>query len=249
MLRLVTILCFSWSMLAAAPVSKNELDKVVGQMDRLWIGNSFAATVRMHIQTAHYSRTLGIKYWIDGQKRTLVEVTKPIKEKGTATLKNDRQIYNYLPKIGRTVKVSSALLAGSWMGSHFNNDDLVKFSSSAEDYTSKFLSTKIVNGREQWRVRMTPNPDAAVEWSKIEMEINRTDLLPVAAEYFDEDGKKVRTISYSKLKKMDGRILPTVIRVTPHLIEGEYTELVYESLKRNIKYNDGFFSLTKFRNR
>ena len=37
----------------------------------------------------------------------------------------DDDIWNYLPKVDRTIKVPVSMMAGSWMGSHFTNDDLV----------------------------------------------------------------------------------------------------------------------------
>ncbi len=56
----------------------------------------------------------------------LMRILEPKKEAGTATLKVDKNIWNYLPKVDRTIKVPSSMMGGSWMGSHFTNDDLVR---------------------------------------------------------------------------------------------------------------------------
>lgn len=37
-----------------------------------------------------------------------------------------QKVWNYLPRVDRTIKVPPSLMIGAWMDSHFTNDDLVK---------------------------------------------------------------------------------------------------------------------------
>jgi hypothetical protein len=64
----------------------------------------------------------------------LIRILAPQKEKDTATLKVENDIWNYLPQVKRVIKLRSTTMSASWMGSHFTNDDLVKESRMAEDY-------------------------------------------------------------------------------------------------------------------
>ena len=64
----------------------------------------------------------------------LARILYPRKEAGTATLRTENNIWNYLPKVDRTIKIPSSMMGGSWMGSHFTNDDLVKHSRLSVDY-------------------------------------------------------------------------------------------------------------------
>ena len=50
-------------------------------------------------------------------------IVGPPREEGTATLKVDNNLWNYMPRIKRTVHPPSMMLA-SWMGSDFTNDVL-----------------------------------------------------------------------------------------------------------------------------
>jgi len=35
-------------------------------------------------------------------------------------------MWNYLPKVDRTIKIPPSMMLQPWMGSNFSNDDLVK---------------------------------------------------------------------------------------------------------------------------
>jgi len=63
--------------------------------------------------------------WGEGRDQFLAVIRAPKKERGTATLKRGDEVWNFLPKIDRLVKVPSSLMGDSWMGSHITNDDLV----------------------------------------------------------------------------------------------------------------------------
>ena len=79
-------------------------------------------------------RNLSMKIWTQGEK-ALVRIIAPPKEAGTAILKIGRDIWYYLPKMRRTVKVPSSMAMTSWMGSDFTIDDLVKESFLTRDYS------------------------------------------------------------------------------------------------------------------
>ena len=62
------------------------------------------------------------------------------------TLKVDSEVWNYLPKVDRVIKVPPSMMGGSWMGSHITNDDLVKASQIDEDYTFRLLRRTPITG-------------------------------------------------------------------------------------------------------
>ncbi|MEQ3623625.1 MAG: outer membrane lipoprotein-sorting protein [Marinobacter sp.] len=54
---------------------------------------------------------------------------------GVGSLRIDDAMWNYLPKVDRTIKIPPSMMLQPWMGSNFSNDDLVKESSFVDDYT------------------------------------------------------------------------------------------------------------------
>ena len=73
-------------------------------------------------------------------------------------------MWNYLPKVERTIKIPPSMMLQSWMGSDFSNDDLVKESSIVNDYIHTIVSEEKSGGFDTVKINLTPKPDAAVTW-------------------------------------------------------------------------------------
>jgi hypothetical protein len=252
MLRLLSIFSFACLLVhtqaSGLSSDEKELKEILANTDKLWVGEASEAQLSMNVKTANYSRTLELKYWVKGKKNTMVLITSPKKEKGTVTLKINDDMYNYLPKVARTVKVSSALRGGSWMGSHFTNDDLIRATLLNDSYDATVLNKSTQNKKSVWKIQLIPKKNTPTPWGKIVLELNHTDNLPMKQQYYDEDKKLVRTITYSNVKKMGDRQVPTIIKVIPESKKGEYTQLTYKKIDYSVKLNDDFFSLTRIEN-
>lgn len=218
-------------------------DDLVQYMDSLWRGKTSKAVMSMQVKTERYERTMNMASWSLGQDYSLVVIREPIKDKGIATLKVEQNIWNYLPKINRVTKVPASMMSGSWMGSHFTNDDLVKESSYADDYESSISFTGLHNEMEVYEVTSVPRPDSAVVWGKIVMILRQQDLLPVEVRYFDEEGILVRTLTFTDEKQLDGRLVPMRMTLQPVDKPDESTTILYQDIEFNVPIESSFFSL------
>jgi hypothetical protein len=133
-------------------------------------------------------------------------------------------------------------MSGSWMGSHFTNDDLVKESRYSDDFTCKFLKKPADNPQKLYEIECVPKPDAAVVWGKIVI-VAREDTLPTKVDYYDEKGALVRTMAFSEITDMGGRKIPKKMTLTVTDKPEEYTEVVYEELAFDIKVPARTFTL------
>ncbi|SBS35929.1 hypothetical protein MAQ5080_03313 [Marinomonas aquimarina] len=219
------------------------VDDLVQHMDSLWRGKTSKAVMSMQVKTERYERTMSMASWSLGQDYSLVVIREPIKDKGIATLKVEQNIWNYLPKINRVTKVPASMMSGSWMGSHFTNDDLVKESSYAEDYESAISFTGLRDGTDVYEVTSVPRPDSAVVWGKIVMILRQQDLLPVEVRYFDEQEILVRTLTFADEKQLDGRLVPMRMTLQPVDKSDESTTILYEDIEFNVPIAPSFFSL------
>ena len=207
--------------------AENTSQEILDKIDTMWRGESSTGTYQMKIKTSNWERTLRIKSWTRGLDHTLIKIEYPKKEKGVATLKVQNNLWNYLPKINRVIKVPSSLMMGSWMGSHFTNDDLVKESTLANDYHHRITFQGERDGREVYEITLLPKEDAAVVWGKIVILVRKDDLMPLYEEFFDENEKPVRKMTLTDVKMMGGRLLPTRMTVLPYDKPGEFTEVIY----------------------
>jgi outer membrane lipoprotein-sorting protein len=179
----------------------------------------------------------------------LVVIQEPIKDRGIATLKVESNIWNYLPKINRVTKIPSSLMSGSWMGSHFTNDDLVRESTFEDDYTTAITFEGEREGSAVYELTATPKPDAPVVWGKVMMLIDQKTLAPLRADYYDEGGILVRTMTFDRVQTLDGRVIPMRLTLQPEDKRDESTVIVYSDIDFGVKLDESFFSLQSLQRR
>jgi len=236
--------------LQAAPEGSAERVKaLLNEVDDLWRGKSSYAVTTMHVKTEHYERTMKMEGWSKGKEKTLFRIMQPLREKGTSTLKSDNHIYTYLPKTDRTIKLTSGMMMGSWMGSHLTNDDLVKEARLEEDYTAEISFEGLRDGQNIIEFTLIPRHDAAVVWGKLALIIQADSHIPVVEYYYDEDMMLARTIVFSDIQMLGGRERPSVLTVIPADKPAEYTEFIYEQLSLNVALKDSLFSLSSLKKR
>jgi outer membrane lipoprotein-sorting protein len=233
----------------AAPLGAQTAKEIVDRVDQLMRGRSSHGNVEMKIKTEHWSRDLSMEVWSLGTEYSLVRVTAPPREAGTATLKAGQEVWNYLPRVDRTIKVPPSLMMGSWMGSHFTNDDLVKESRMVDDYDIEISFQGSRDGVDVWEFKLTPKPEAAVVWGHIVEQVRKDDLMPAWVRYYDEEGALVRTMTFSDYQRMDDRLVPAQMVVVPTDKPDESTTLLYHDLEFNISLDESFFSLRNLRAR
>ena len=245
----VSLLAAPLQTAAADEQAAERARRILAEVDDMWRGESSHLVFKMQVKTAHYTRTMRMEGWTKGKEKSLVRITYPLKERGTATLKSGKNIYTYLPKTGRTIRITSGMMMGSWMGSHFTNDDLVKESRMGEDYNPEITFEGIRDGQEVLEFTLMPKPDAAVVWGKVVIVVRKKDHIPLYERDYDEDFQVVRDIVFEKIKTLGGRKLATVLRVTPRDKPDEFTEIVYEKARFGVKLDDSFFSIARLQRR
>lgn len=244
--RIIMLLLLLFS---ATPAMAIEVDELIRHIDRLWRGDTSRATMTMAVRTARYERTMTMEAWSRGKDFSLVIIREPVKDRGIATLKVEENIWNYLPKINRVTKVPSSMMSGSWMGSHFTNDDLVKESTFEDDYDATISFEGERDGQQIYELTFIPKPDAAVVWGKVVMMIEQTTLAPRKALYYDEEGVLIRTMTMDQPQQIDGRTIPMRMRLQPEEKPDESTIIVYREIAFGMPLEASFFSLQTLKRR
>ncbi|HAC07599.1 MAG TPA: outer membrane lipoprotein-sorting protein [Gemmatimonadetes bacterium] len=246
---LTTAAALLLSAAAAAPLTAQTAREIIDKVDRMMRGESSHGRMTVDITTEHWSRSLDMEVWSLGAEHSLVRVESPAREAGTATLFAGDEVWNYLPRVDRTIKVPPALMMGSWMGSHLTNDDIVKESRIVDDYDFEISFEGEVDGVEVYEFTMTPRPEAPVVWGRVEEQVRKHDLMPTWVRYYDDDGTLVRTMTFSDYKMMSGRLVPAVFHIIPADKPEEKTSMTYHELEFDIDLDESFFSLRTLRAR
>jgi outer membrane lipoprotein-sorting protein len=216
----------------------DEATDIIQKLDANMRGETLYLKLEMRVLSGTHQRSMKMQSWSEGSKKSFVKITYPPKERGITFLSLDNQMWQYVPRIERIIKIPPSMMLQQWMGSDITNDDMVKQSSLVEDYTAKLLDKKghIVT------IELTPKPDAAVVWGKIISTIDTNTYTSQKDIYYDESGEAVREFSYENVKKTGKYYIPTLWRVKPlNTKEHRYTEIVIESVTFDGAMPDGIF--------
>jgi outer membrane lipoprotein-sorting protein len=211
-------------------------------MDDNSYSGQLSVTMKMSIVRPSWTRKMELKSWADGSDYSLILVTAPAREKGITYLKREKEMWNYQPSIDRTIKMPPSMMMQSWMGSDFKNDDLVRQSSVVVDYTHKLLGKAVVDGRECYKIQLTPLEDAPVVWGRVLIWVDVKEYLQLKSEFYDEDNDLVNTMLGQDVKEMGGRLLPAKLILIPADEEGSKTIMEYTQMKFDAKFDSRFFS-------
>ena len=216
--------------------------EIIRKADDRLRGNSSYAEITMDIIRPEWKRTMRMKSWAKGTDYALIYIVSPAKDKGTVSLKLGSEMWNWLPSIERSIKVSPSMMMQSWMGSDFTNDDLIRQSSIVDDYEHQLLGEEKLEGTDCYKIQLIPNPEAPVVWGKIITWITKKEFNQLKVEYYDEDGILINVMTGSDLKTLDGRLLPTRWEMIPADKKGHRTVMIYTNIDFDIKLDENFFS-------
>ena len=220
-------------------------EKILNNVDDLYRSNASHGILTLSVTTVNWQRTLTLEQWTKDKDKSLIKVLKPKKEKGLATLRVDKNVWNYMPKVKRVVKIPSSMMSSSWMGSHFSNDDLVRESRMADDYLFSITFEGIREGNEIIEITCIPYNDAAVVWGKVEVIVYRNNYIPLRMIYYDEDLLLSRTLEFENIQMMDGKMIPTQMNMIPADEPDESTKVKWEEIQFSVSIDNDFFSLRK----
>jgi len=212
-----------------------------------WRGLSSYTEMTMVIHRPDWERSMTMRAWTKGDKRTLVRVVEPKKDRGNGTLTDDKSMWSYSPKVNRVIKVPSSMMGQSWMGSDFSNKDVAKADDIVDEYQHSILKTEEIDGVTVYDIRSIPNEDAAIVWGSEVMRI-RDDHVVVQHSYYDQDDELVKTLETLEIVEMGGRVIAKRQRMSKADEPDEWTEIQVNDVEYGVELKDSVFTLSNLRN-
>lgn len=229
------------------PVVAQSASEIIERMEDVMRGESSYVEMTMTIERPRYKREISMKAWALGEDYSLTLVTAPARDEGTAYLKRVNEIWNYVPTIDRTIKMPPSMMSQSWMGSDFTNDDLVRESSTVDDYEHRILREEEYEGMETWVLELIPKPETPIVWGKVLVWVEKEGYLQLRIENYDQSDELVNTMRFEEIRTMDGRSIPTRMELTPADKPDQRTILTYQNLEFNIDIDESFFTQQNMR--
>ncbi len=229
-------------------ISAADLDvkALIDRANKALRGDSSRGRLTMTIETPDWKRSLEVEGWNKDRNFAFLVIRAPAKDRGQTTLRRRNEMWLWMPKVERVIKIPATMMHSAWQGSDFTYEDIVKADSIVKDYTHKLLSTRKETDRTVYRIEATPKPDAPVVWGKVISEIALYDadqaVVGLREEDYSERGELIRTITLSDIKMLGGRRVPARLECLPATKKGRRTTLQYQELEFDIPLGDDFFS-------
>ncbi|MBC61990.1 MAG: outer membrane lipoprotein-sorting protein [Zetaproteobacteria bacterium] len=236
----LSVLSFHSFLIDAQPAEKTIA--ILNEIDQLYRSNSSHAKITMKIENPNWQRQLSLKIWTKGKDRTLAKILSPKKDKGIASLRIKKEMWNYFPKIKKQIKIPPSMMMGAWMGSDFSNDDLVK-----QTYLTDSYDVSLNQSKTEYFFTLTPKKTAVSVWTKILIKVRIKDKIPSMYEYFNEKNEVARRLTFSQIKNYSGRNIPSLLVMRPLDKKGHKTTIQYDHVDFDIKLADDFFSFRQLK--
>lgn len=191
------------------------------------------ATLQMDITDAKGQtkrRTLDVKAMKDDEGlKTLLKFSRPAEVAGMGFLVVEKadslpDQFLYMPAARVTRRIPAGNATGSLFGSDFAYVDLMPLPAAERDQAEMTrLDDAKVGGRAAYVVR-TDIDVTGSPYSRLVTYVDQQYLMPLRIEFFDEDGKRLKTLKIKALKKVQERLLPTRL-VMENVQKGTSTEI------------------------
>ncbi|MEK7354961.1 MAG: outer membrane lipoprotein-sorting protein [Bdellovibrionota bacterium] len=212
-----------------AVVGANEATALVEKVEANLDGKTFQGRMTMTVDRGGSQRKLTLRAWRRGRDQALVRILAPEKERGVGNLRLKLELWQYLPNVNRVIRIPPSMMLQSWMGSDFNNDDLVRASSLSKDYTHKIVGREKLDGTKAIKLELRAKPDAPVVWDRVVMWVRDPDAAPMKQEFYDERGTLVKVMTGSNIRAFAGHAIPTIVKMTNAKKTGQSTTIEYDA--------------------
>ena len=218
-------------------VVADEAHDIINKLDENMRGKNIYMALTMKVASMGHERTMKMQSYSQGTKKSFVKITYPPKDRGITFLSLDNQMWQYVPKIERIIKIPPSMMLQNWMGSDITNDDMVKQSSLVEDYDPHIIKKEgtIVT------IELIPKEDAPVVWGKIITNIDTTTYTSNRDIFYDEDGEEVRYFIYKDVKKFGKYYIPTYWKVQSNDKPNSYTEIILDEVEYDTDISEQYF--------
>jgi outer membrane lipoprotein-sorting protein len=245
--RTALILTFACIASGALPAGAQDAADIVRATIDNWRGKSSYGEMTMTIHRPSWERTMSMRAWTQGSKKSLVRITAPKKDAGNGTLMVDNNMWSYAPKVNRVIKVPSSMMGQSWMGSDFSNKDVSRSDDIVDQYDHTLLAKEEHEGHTVFVIESIPHEEAAVVWGKEILRVRDDDVL-VSQEYYDQEGVLVKTLRSLEIGEMGGRTIALRQRMAKEDTDDEWTEFRIDDVEFDVEISDNVFTRSNLQN-
>ncbi len=220
--------------------------EILTKIDENMYSKSIVAIIQMTVHGNRISKTMKLKSWSEGEKRSFSEYLYPPRDAGTKMLKLDNNLWIYDPAADRTIQISGHMLRQSVMGSDLSYEDMMEENQLKKVYDAVVLGEDSFSERKCWVLELKARKsDLAYQTKKIWVDQER--YLPLKEERFGKSGILLKTTEINEIIRLHNRWYPQKITVKDALKDGKGTEIMFEEIEFDAEIPAARFSKAALR--
>lgn len=180
-----------------------------------------------------------------GKNLAFIEFISPPRDKGTKYLRNGDNLWIFLPKADRTVKISGHMLRQNMMGSDISYEDQTDRTHLTDIYNSEIL--KETEGLYTLRLVAKEGEDTAYYMRVIE--VDKENYVLKNSKMYAMSGKLLKEFYVDEIIRIKGRYYITKFRMEDKIKKGSYTELLLSDIVIDPDISDSVFTLRNLERR
>lgn len=159
---------------------------------------------------------------------------QPASDKGRTTLRQDENMWLYIPNVGRPIRITSMQ---SVVGGVFNNSDILRL-----DYSVEYDAEGVEDQGDTYLLDLKAT-STTVAYDHLKMTVDKKTLLPTRIECYASSGMLIKNLQYSKIKDFgDGLVRPSMLETNSPLHKGYKSVMLFAKIKRR-DVSDEVFTL------
>lgn len=156
--------------------------------------------------------------------KSLVTFESPARQKGRILLKQDNDMWLYIPGTRKVIRISPAQRL---LGETSNGD--VTGSNLTLDYDASVATDESTKGQIKLILEAKTK---SVSYHKVIFWLeDKAPYKPIRSEYFARSGKLLKTADYTSFKDFDGELKIHKMLLTDPIIEGSYTWMLFDNYR------------------
>jgi len=159
-----------------------------------------------------------------GPNAAIALFLQPASEKGRATLRQDDNMWLYIPNVGKPIRITSLQ---SVVGGIFNNSDILRL-----DYSTEYTVRSIEDRGDTYLLDLKAISNS-IAYDRLKMTVDKKVLLPTRIECYAISGMLIKNLQYSKIKDFgEGLVRPSMLETDSPFHKGYKSVMLFAKIKK-----------------
>lgn len=236
-------LILACGILSAVPILGAEsATEILQKLDYNQAPSSVIYDVQMVIHQAGRVDTKTLKLYGEGQEKSYALFLSPARDKGTAILRLNDNLWMYLPSAERTMKISGHMLRQSFMGSDFSYSDSTERLRLLELYDAAVTGAAELDGRNVYLLELKAKQADANYFTR-KLWIDRERYVALRQEMYAKSGKLLKVMTIENVQKVGDRFFAAKVRMEDKLKQNTYSEMIFTNIRLDEPIPDSIFTM------